>query len=88
MLALKINMEGDGALKDVRRVVEASDIEVLVLDHGMDSGQPSVTIHITLPAGQGETAKSERHIIAQTSARLFCTAAKMIEAKYPDLFED
>jgi len=79
MLALKINMEGDGALKGVGHIEEATDIEALVLDGGMGSGKPSVTIHITMDG---------RHIIAQTSARLFCTAAKMIEAKYPDLFED
>jgi hypothetical protein len=88
MLSLGINLEGDGALKDVRRAEEATEIEVLLLDGGMESGKPSVTIHITLPAGVGPTAKSERHIVAQTSARLFCTAAKMIEAKHPDLFED
>lgn len=79
MLALKINMEGDDALKGVGHIEEATDIEVLVLDHGMVGGRPSVTIHITMDG---------KHIIAQTSARLFCTAAKMIEAKYPDLFED
>lgn len=87
MLALSINLEGDGALRDLR-LTEAHAVEVLVLDGGMSSGKPSVTIHITLPGGIGPTAKSERHIIAQTSARLFCTAAKMIEAKFPDLFED
>jgi hypothetical protein len=26
-------------------------------------------------------------VVAETSARLFCTAAKMIMSKYPDLFE-
>ena len=86
MIAMSVNLNGDGALAHVRRVEEASEIEVLLLDGGMSSGHPSVTIHITLPAGVGETAKSERHIVAQTSARLFCTAAKMIEARHPDLY--
>jgi len=88
MIALKVNLEGDGALKNIRRLEEATDIEVLVLDGGMSGGKPSVTIHITLGAGIGPTAKSERHIVAQTSARLFCTAAKIIMARYPNLFDD
>lgn len=78
MIALKINLNGDGALSHIDRVEEATDIEVLLLDGGMEGGKPSVTIHITLDG---------RHIVAQTSARLFCTAAKMIEARHPDLFE-
>lgn len=78
MIALGINLNGDGALEDID-VAEADAIEVLVLEGGMDSGKPSVTLHVTLGHG---------HIVAQTSARLFCTAAKMIEAKYPNLFED
>lgn len=87
MLSLSVNLEGDGALQGLK-FTEAHAVEVLVLDGGMSSGKPSVTIHVTLPGGVGPTAKSERHIVAQTSARLFCTAAKMIEAKFPDLFED
>lgn len=79
MLQMSINLIGDGALEGVKRIEEATEIEVLVLDHGMSSGKPSVSVHITI---------DDRHVLAQTSARLFCTAAKMIEAKYPDLFED
>jgi hypothetical protein len=88
MIALSVNLEGDGALRGIRHIEEATAIEALVLDGGMSSGKPSVTLHITLPAGVGPTAKSERHIVAQTSARLFCIAAKMIEARYPDLFDE
>ena len=80
MVAMSVNMNGDGALAHLKpdQVEEATDIEVLVLDGGMSKGHPSVTLHITL---------GDRHIIAQTSARLFCTAAQMILARYPDLFE-
>jgi len=78
MIALTLNFEGDGALKGLN-FEEAHKIEALVLDGGMSSGKPSVTLHITL---------GDRHVIAQTSARLFCTVGKMIEAKYPDLFDD
>lgn len=77
MLALGVNLNSDGALNGID-VAEADAMEVLVLDGGMEGGRPSVTIHIRLGHG---------HIVAQTSARLFCTAARMIEAKYPDLFE-
>lgn len=88
MLSLSVNLNGNGALAGVRIHQEASAIEVILLEGGTASGKPSVTIHMTLGAGVGDTAKSERHVIGQTSARLFCTAAKMIEAKYPDLFDD
>jgi hypothetical protein len=79
MISLTVNMEGDGALKGIGHVEEADSIEVLVLDGGMDSGKPSVTLHFTVDG---------RHTIAQTSARLFCTAAKVIEARYSDLFDE
>lgn len=79
MLSLPINLNGDGALGHIGHFKMADEIELLVLEGGMGSGKPSVTLHITL---------GDRHIIAQTSARLFCTAAKVIEAKYPDLFDD
>lgn len=79
MLELGVNFNGDGALADVGHISEADAIEVMVLDRGMGSGKPSVGLHITV---DGE------HVLAQTSARLFCTAARMIMAKYPDLFED
>jgi hypothetical protein len=83
MIALTVNLDGDGALKGIGHLEEADAIEVLVLDHGMASGKPSVTLHITF-----QNAIGDRHVVAQTSARLFCTAAKMIEAKYPDLFAE
>lgn len=57
----------------------APAIQVAVLDRGMESGRPSIALRIDLPDGQ--------HVIAETSARLFVTAARAIHAKYPDLFE-
>lgn len=53
-----------------------------VLDKGMASGRPSVAFRI-----ETEHSDDIEIIIAQTTARLFCTAAKAIMAKYPDLFE-
>lgn len=57
----------------------APPVQVAVLDKGLQSGRPSVAIRIDLPDG--------RTVIAETTARLFCTAARAIMAKYPDLFE-
>ena len=57
-----------------------SPISVAVLDAGMQSGKPSVTFRFTGPDGQP--------ILIETSARLFCSTARAITARYPDLFED
>jgi hypothetical protein len=45
-----------------------------VLDGGMESGHPSVAMHLDLPDG-GPV------VIAEPSARLFCTTAKAIMAR-------
>lgn len=57
----------------------AGPMRVGVLSAGMTSGLPSVMIRHDLPDGQV--------VLAETSARLFCAAAKMIMARYPKLFE-
>ena len=64
----------------VRHASEQSMIEVVTLAGGMTSGLPSVAIRLTLE--DGSTA------IAQTSARLFVTAAQAILARYPHLFDE
>jgi hypothetical protein len=86
MPALIISMageEGFPAIKDHQRVVYLGEagqvIRVAPVDGGMASGRPSVVIRLDLADGMV--------VIAPTSARLFCTAAKAIMAKYPDLFE-
>lgn len=55
-------------------------IEVVCIDDGMGSGRPSVALRVDLPDGLV--------LISETSARLFCTAARAIMAKYPELFDD
>lgn len=55
-------------------------IEVVCIDNGMGSARPSVALRIDLPDGPV--------VIAETSARLFCTAARAIMGKYPKLFDD
>lgn len=59
---------------------DAPAIQVAVLDGGMRSGLPSLALRLDLPDG--------KIVIAETSARLFCTAARAILARYPHLFED
>lgn len=55
----------------------AEPIIVSVLPKGMTSGKPSIMMGFKLP--NGDT------VIAETSARLFVTAADMIRAKYPEI---
>lgn len=58
---------------------ESPPIKIVVLDGGMKSGRPSICLRIDLPDG--------RVVVAETSARLFCTAGLAIAGRYPDLFD-
>lgn len=88
MIPLSINMNGDEAWPDLReRKFEhvkggegGARLELAILPGGMSSGLPSVAIRVDTPNG-GPI------VVVETSARLFCTAARMIMAKYPKLFE-
>lgn len=86
MPALTISLEGDKSWPDLKdrpfiHLAEgAPPIQVAVLDGGMTSGLPSVAIRLDLPDG--------RVVVAETSARLFVTAAREISARYPKLFDD
>lgn len=85
MISMTIILEGDNAWPDLKdkdfvHLREGPPIQVAVLDQGMSSGRPSVAMRIDLPDGSS--------IVAETSARLFATAARAIMAKYPDLFDD
>lgn len=62
------------------KVVQGTPKGIAVIDGGTMSGHPSVAIRIDTPDGSV--------ILGETTARLFCLAAKAIIAKYPDLFED
>ena len=86
MIPLTIILQGDSAWPDLatKKDVVVLDsntgaIKVAVLAGGMQSGRPSVMLRFELPDG--------KTVLAETSARLFCTAARAIMAKYPDLFE-
>jgi hypothetical protein len=86
MISMTINLNGDNAWPDLRdkEIIhianDAPPIQVAALNGGLASGRPSVAIRIDLPDG--------RTVVAETTARLFCSAARAIQAKYPDLFKD
>lgn len=83
MIRLNVALIGDGVLSDVNTediVTVSDDITIAVLDKGMKSGKPSVGILIKLPDG--------KTLLAQTSAKLFVSAANAIHAKYPDLLKE
>ena len=63
---------------------ELSVIEVAVLRGGMESGHPSVALRIKV---EDPGTQPIHYVVAQTSARLFVTAAKAIEARYPHLLD-
>jgi hypothetical protein len=79
-------MDGDNCWPDLKdkhdKVIHLSNdalpIQVALLDKGMTSGRPSVTIRIDLPDG--------RVVLAETSLRLFVAAGRGFAARYPDLF--
>jgi hypothetical protein len=86
MPALIITLDGEGSFPEPKRhqrFLHIGDggqpIRVAVLDKGMRSGRPSVAIRLETHDGTV--------IIAETSARLFAQAGRLIAAKYPDLFE-
>lgn len=86
MIAMNIKLDGDNAWPDlagkdiIHLANDAPPISVAVLDGGLKSGRPSIAIRIDLPDG--------RCVVAETTARLFCSAARAIMGKYPDLFRD
>jgi len=82
MIALKVNLNGDGCWPDLenKTTLEADNLELALLDRGTHEGHPSVTLRLDI--------EHNRVILAQTTARLFCTAAKMIMARHPNLFDD
>lgn len=87
MVTIRLDLDGDGVWPDLaanpEKIVHLSNnyvLEIATLDKGTTGGKPSVCFRINLPDG--------RVVLAETTARLFCTAAKSIMAKWPDLFDD
>lgn len=86
MPAIDLFLDGDNSWSDIqgKQIVwlgeGAKPIQVAVLKEGMNSGRPSIAIRIE--PGDGKV------IVAETSARLFCSVAKAIMARYPTLFDE
>jgi hypothetical protein len=86
MIGMEINLGGENAWPDLASrklhhvANDAPPIKIAVLDGGMVSGRPSGAIRIDLPDGSS--------VVAETTARLFCSAGRAILARYPDLFSD
>lgn len=84
MIAISIILDGDNAWPDLRDKsiihLKHGSMAVAALDGGMSSGRPSVAMRFDLPDGQT--------VVAETSARLFVSAGRAIDAKFPDLFKD
>jgi hypothetical protein len=82
---VQVHLDGDQCWPDLpeKTVVHlgngAPPIQVGVLRAGTSNGHPSVTIRCDLPDGSV--------VLAETSARLFCLAGRMIMEKYPHLFD-
>lgn len=82
MLSLTVHVDGDRAWPELKdklergELVEADRIEVAGLRGGMSSGNPSVALRFDLPDGTT--------VIAQTSLRLFLTAADALKAAHGD----
>lgn len=79
-VALTVKLNGDGAWPDLAQADiihlgnDAPPIQLSALPGGMASGLPSVAIRIDLPDG--------RTVIAETSMRLFVSAADALAARY------
>jgi hypothetical protein len=83
MIMTQLILNGEGVWPDLRErdfhhVKGVSAIALL--EGGMKSGQASVALRIELPTGET--------VVAETSARIFCTAAKAFMARCPELFEE
>lgn len=79
MPRLNISLEGDNCWPDLadkrEQVIHITEgFSVAALSGGMQSGKASVAVRIDLPDGTT--------VVAETSMRLFLTAADMFRARY------
>lgn len=80
MIPMKIDFLGeDDFFCSEHEFYPEGSIHLGVTPHGLASGRPSVLVKFNV---------EDRSVVIPTTARLFVTIAKMIEAKYPDLMED
>jgi len=88
MPTIKMFMDGDNSWPDLKDKLgtdqlihlgnDAKPIQMALLDQGMQSGRPSVSIRFDLPDG--------KTVVAETSLRLLVSTARAFASRYPDLF--
>jgi len=80
-MILSINLNGDNAWPELKADnvihLESGHIQVATLEGGTNKGAPSIAIRLDLPDG--------KTVIAETHAGVFITAAKLIEARFPEM---
>lgn len=81
--SIKLEKDGDGAWPDLgRKITDGQvifyndELKVAILEGGMQSGLPSVTLRFDLPDG--------KVLISETSLAMFLQLANMAYAKYGD----
>lgn len=88
MIALSIHLDGENCWPDLKdagdRVIHLSNdapaIQLAALEKGMTSGRTSLCIRIDLPDG--------KIVMAETTLRLFLTAAAAFIGKFPEEAHD
>lgn len=79
MPGINLQLDGDNCWPELRgkigtdAVIEANDLAIAFLPHGMTSGEPSLTLRIDLPDG--------RVVLTQTSLQIFTSAVRAFEAR-------
>lgn len=88
MNAIKVILEGDKCWTELADKIKDGKVTwlrdgvilIATLSKGMKSGKPSVSIRIDLPDG--------KIVVAETSMRLFLSAAEVFKAKYKGELEE
>ena len=78
---IKLKLDGDGVWPDLRDydrglVFHPNEAEMATLEHGMESGAPSITMRFNLPNGDV--------VLWETSLRLMLTTMDTIVARHGD----
>ncbi len=82
---IKLKLDGDGAWPDLREygepghsgvVFHAQSAEMATLEHGMESGAPSITMRFDLPGGNV--------VLWETSLKLMLTTLDAVVARHGD----
>ena len=78
MISLKIFLEGDGATPhlDPQKCIRTEALTITGLEGGTVGGNPSIAFIVELDGG--------RWVFAETTLKLFLTAADAFKAKYGD----